>query len=141
MRTLLATIALSLTLAGCGGDPGTKPVTEPADTPATSSAPVAVKVSDATICSRLVDATPAPLARAIDVMKKDYAPGDEDEAFEVADELEALAGRAENAQVGANLQVMADELRAIFSGTKEDTADFVVSATEVNQVCGNTARF
>ena len=75
MRTLLAALVLPFALAACGGGQSS----DPAPAPATSSAPAIAKVSDATICGLLVDAKAAPLERAIDVMKKDYVAGDEEE--------------------------------------------------------------
>lgn len=133
MRKYLVGLVILLALAACGDEKEPAPKAAPA----TSSAPAVAKVSDATICAQLIDADDPPLfQQSIDLLK-----GDAQDAGEVPGELEDLASRAESETLSTHLQVMADELDAIFSGEKTDTSAFKSSALEVNNVCGNTPRF
>lgn len=128
---VLAIVALTYVISECSGR------SEDATAPETSSAAPVMKVSDATICGQLIDADdPSLFQQSIDLLK-----GDAQVAGEVPGELEDLAARAESETLATHLQVMADELDAIFAGEKTKTDDFQASALEVNNVCGSTARF
>lgn len=132
MRKYLAALTVPLVLVSCGGEESA-----PKAASLTSSAPAVAKVSDATICGQLIDADdPSLFQQSIDLLK-----GDAQVAGEVPGELEDLAARAESETLATHLQVMADELDAIFAGEKTETDDFQAAALEVNNVCGNTARF